>query len=774
MPWPQRSTVKESAGAAGLHLLLALAVFFPAFLTGDVLFPSDLLRTIYPWGSYMKPGPSHNPALLDVVQQFYPWFLFFRDELLAGRFPLWNPQLGLGLPHAANPLTASYFPLSFLALLGATGWNLLLVLRLVVSGTGTYLLLRRLGMRRISSALGSVAFAYSEPLFSYLADSTGNVDGLLPWLFLAALHAGDRATVRSAVPFGAAMALMHFGGQPEATAFFAPAAVVAGIAGRRTSPARALRVGGILLAAGVAGTAAAAVHLLPFLDSLRCSRALLDPEARTLVLPLSGLVTWIVPSFFGDAPSRLSWQGMPPVAEFRCFAGSLVFGLAFAGLVLRRARRWAVPGVLVLLGVSLPFGLPPLSFLTYLPVIERARTQRILPLAALGVAWLAALAIDRISAFRRSGRRAAVARASAATFVPLLAAALLLLFLGSSQLPAVVGATAGAGLLRAGVLLALGAFLGLARISEGVRAVGLCLVVLGDCCGAAFGFHGAEPRPTAFFGTGLGRLLESRETWSRVLPLGYTLPPNTQLSTGIASILSYDAVDDQRQVLFLRHLGGYAGKSSFTTVWPDRIRNPRVLELAAVRYLLADPQSPRLDTGSYRALSGLSLKRVYHEADGTVYELETARPLVWGAGTAEVDPGLVRFEERLQAADAALLRTPFVDATEVPSGDGAPVEVSPARRAGGEIAVDVAAEGVGWIFVAEGGFPSWRATVDGSETPVYRASGPFQALVVPRGAHRVVLRYAPASFRAGLLVSIAGFLALAAMAVAGDRRIRPA
>ncbi|HQR45587.1 MAG TPA: hypothetical protein PK598_06175, partial [Thermoanaerobaculia bacterium] len=179
--------------AAAGHLALALLFFSPAFLSGGILVPGDTLHVIYPWGAYMPQRPSHNPELLDVVQQFYPWFLVFRDRLLSGDFPLWNPDSALGIPHAANELTACWFPLGALALLPPTlGWNALLVIRLVLAGAGAYVLLGTLGRRRAAAAVGSVAYAYSLPFVLFLPCSIGNVNALLPWLVAAAVLVARR------------------------------------------------------------------------------------------------------------------------------------------------------------------------------------------------------------------------------------------------------------------------------------------------------------------------------------------------------------------------------------------------------------------------------------------------------------------------------------------------------------------------------------------------------------------------------------------------------
>ncbi len=35
-------------------------------------------------------GPVQNPTISDVIEQIYPYYLFLREEIAAGRIPLWN------------------------------------------------------------------------------------------------------------------------------------------------------------------------------------------------------------------------------------------------------------------------------------------------------------------------------------------------------------------------------------------------------------------------------------------------------------------------------------------------------------------------------------------------------------------------------------------------------------------------------------------------------------------------------------------------------------
>ncbi len=67
----------------------------------------------------------------------------------------------------------------------------------------------------------------------------------------------------------------------------------------------------------------------------------------------------------------------------------------------------------------------------------------------------------------------------------------------------------------------------------------------------------------------------------------------------------------------------------------------------------------------------------------------------------------------------------------------------------------------------------WQARVDGAAATIYPANLAFRAVAVPAGVHEVAFRYAPTSVRDGLVVTACGWLALAALAVAGRRRGAP-
>ena len=72
------------------------------------------------------------------------------------------------------------------------------------------------------------------------------------------------------------------------------------------------------------------------------------------------------------------------------------------------------------------------------------------------------------------------------------------------------------------------------------------------------------------------------------------------------------------------------------------------------------------------------------------------------------------------------------------------------------------------VVLADLDFPGWRATLDGRRVAIV-PGGPFRAVDVPPGRHRLEMRYLPASFRVGLFLSLAGAAALAALTVTPPR-----
>jgi hypothetical protein len=79
----------------------------------------------------------------------------------------------------------------------------------------------------------------------------------------------------------------------------------------------------------------------------------------------------------------------------------------------------------------------------------------------------------------------------------------------------------------------------------------------------------------------------------------------------------------------------------------------------------------------------------------------------------------------------------------------------------------------GLVVLADAYYPGWRATVDGAPAEIVATNHLFRGVVAPAGTHRLRLEYRPASFVAGAIASVAGWLLIAVLALRSRRGVRP-
>ena len=116
---------------------------------------------------------------------------FFVREMMAGRFPLWNPYIFSGTPFLADinlgilyPSTFLFFFLNpFLALtIGA-------YLHLLIGALGAYAFSRCLNISKYGAVLSGIVFGFSGVLTTYLNNtSILQPAALVPWIFLAGYY----------------------------------------------------------------------------------------------------------------------------------------------------------------------------------------------------------------------------------------------------------------------------------------------------------------------------------------------------------------------------------------------------------------------------------------------------------------------------------------------------------------------------------------------------------------------------------------------------------
>ena len=91
-------------------------------------------------------------------------------------------------------------------------------------------------------------------------------------------------------------------------------------------------------------------------------------------------------------------------------------------------------------------------------------------------------------------------------------------------------------------------------------------------------------------------------------------------------------------------------------------------------------------------------------------------------------------------------------------------EVAVTRYDLNEVVLEAVSDDAGFVVLADAYYPGWRATIDGEETPVYRANSVVRAVYVPEGSHTITFSFLPGDFVWGTAVS--GLALLLAMGVA--------
>jgi hypothetical protein len=166
--------------------------------------------------------PTHFIDTVDYTRYFAWLHEYVGDRLRAGHLPLWNPYTYAGVPLAANPQVALFYPPTWLhaVLPVALAHRLSVVLHTLAAGTFAYLYFRRLRL----GAAASVAGAMSWMLGSYLTAnavighlsmmSTAVWIPLILYFYEGAAESGRRT---DHVLAGAALGAQILAGEPQNT-----------------------------------------------------------------------------------------------------------------------------------------------------------------------------------------------------------------------------------------------------------------------------------------------------------------------------------------------------------------------------------------------------------------------------------------------------------------------------------------------------------------------------------------------------------------------------
>jgi hypothetical protein len=189
-PGPTPPTVRELAVSAAGYAVLLLAMSWPLARdlagSGPIDRPDGRLNAwILAWDAHAL---LHQPGQVFEAPIFHP----LPDALAFSENLLLPAVLGAPFSLSGEPVLA---------------YNLVLLLSLLVSGLGVYLLVRRAGADRLAAFVGGAAFAAGAHRWTRLAHLHAQVTLFLPFALLALDRFWERRTLRRALLVGLMLAL---------------------------------------------------------------------------------------------------------------------------------------------------------------------------------------------------------------------------------------------------------------------------------------------------------------------------------------------------------------------------------------------------------------------------------------------------------------------------------------------------------------------------------------------------------------------------------------
>ncbi len=701
----------------------------------------------------------------DFSGQFVAFGAYQYDRLTQGQIPLWNPYNNGGLPFIADTQAAVFYPPRWLtialsALAGGWTYNSLqmeMTAHVLLLTLFMYAFMRRLTLGQALSPAAALAAAL---ILGYGGYATGypplqlavlEAATWLPLTLLGILEATRRGSLalHMVALAGCALGLSWLAGHPQ-TSFFLSYLAAAYFAFRCHSGRLGWRgcIVGLLLF-GIVAFGSAAVTLMPGLEYLmHTTREGMGFAAKGNGFPFRDIVQVVLPG----AVSQWSplYVGLPAL-----------FFVAVA--MLRRAREsrfWLLVAFIALLhslGENSAFYYASYNLI---PGLRFFRGQeRAALLVASSLAVLAGLGICASAAVSSpSWRKRALA--SWLRFAALMALLALGLFFAWTY-----DAASWGGLFEIAsrsALVAAAAFIVLRSVlhQPGRAIFQVALIAL-----IAFELFSVNIDQPANF-----------DSAPHSEQLAMTPPPLIQAVIDDRDgqpfrVDGFRGLRDNFGSLYglmdMRGISPLFLKGPQAIIYRDYVNNPLAWELFAVKYVFSG--SPQLAIPSAVIESGV-------DRDGAVYlhQLKDPRPfalLFYAADLVDSDEWALELldDSRYHARDKIVLhRAPTL---ELP-GAAAKGQVDVSSFAPEAISLKIDAPQNAILSLSLPHYPGWRARLNGERIDIIRAYAGLSALEIPAGRHELSLDFAPRSYAAGALISLATWLVLALLALASDWRTR--
>lgn len=764
-----------------IFILIVFVFFWKVFVQGLLPIPADSLVGLYhPFrdvyaGTYPNGIPFRNFLLTDPVLQQYPWRWLAVNELKEGRAPLWNPYTHAGAPLEGNFQSAPFYPLNVLLFISPfpAGWTVLVMLQPLLAGLFMYLYLRKIRVVPEASFLGGLVYAFggfSTVWFEW--NTVGQVALWMPAVLLITEHILEslqrHSISRRLLLLFAALVTVDssywLAGHPQ-IAFYVWTVTNIYLFYRCWQIIKSLsaakkkqyvgRILGFFSLVTVAVGAVIAVPMYEFITFVANSSRQTDQAAWETAegwfIPWKHLIQFLAPDFFGN-PATLNYWGTWNYLELTGYVGVAPLILALIAVFFRRDKKTFFFGMLGLFGLlfALPTPLAKLPFQFSLPFIATSQPTRLLLVIDFSLAVLTALGLD---AFIKRQIQFKQAMKVIALFGIIYTGLWLFVLYERNAAFSAIGdpgiiqqqfenlstslrnlVLPTALFITAGFLLVMVRLLNKSVLST-IAVFALILIVSFDLLRFGWKFTPFSRQEYLYPQSRLLRYLQERAGSGEVFRIMSTdrriLPPNVSVMYGLQTVDGYDPLflTDYAELIsaWVRNEADISPYQFNRIITPQNY-DSRLADLLNVRFIL-----------SFDELSSEKLVPVFEEGNTKLYENVQAFPRAYLAES------VVRARDKQQAIELLFDYSIDLQKTAVVY-EG--VAVADAAREEGEraviqdysssrIRIQVNASADRLLVLSDTYYPSWRSTIDGNETKIYKTNYTFRGVVVPAGDHTV-------------------------------------
>jgi len=697
----------------------------------------------------------------------YGFVDYYRDSLLAGELPLWNPYSDSGAPFLAQWGTMVLYPPSLLMVLFPMPWSLgfFCLLHFWIGGMGMRKLAMDLKLGGFAAALAGTLYIFNGATLSGLMWPNYTVAlGWLPWVLWSLRHAwtsGGRWILGAAV-IGT---LQMLSGVPEVILFTWFIALMWLVAAWWHS-GKPMNYFGRFTGVIVLVSGLSAAQLLPFFQTLELSYRTAGFSTNNWSIPLWGWVNLFVPMIRQIMTHQGTFfqQGQEFISTYYC--GAMVLVLALFGVWKSgRKLRWLWAGV-ALLGLVLAMGgnLPGYETLrANIPVWSLIRFPvKFLYLAMPALILLAAFGAQAITdgrtgAWLRDGKRLGQLIGGVAALMLVVLGIAWANKSGYDNWPVIKSNTLMRFFVFAGAMVLLRFILleGDALRRRGLQIALLALLV-GDAC-----LHYPKLNPTLPARVFEANVIREHQQFPEVTPENFY---RVFITPKAESVLLMSTIPEFESEFFGRRLALWSnlnlldgmpkvnGSSTLPLKWQKELEDKiyamtntpppaGILDFLGARYETSTKSAVEW-TPRTNALPMVTVLQEMHEEDDheKVLKKITAndfdpRTEVWLSTMPMVPPPLpTNFEFKASISDLVVKRH--------------------------EITFTAEANTYAAAVIAQSWHPAWLATVNGEPAEVIRANHAFQAVQIPDGKSEVRLKYVDHEFIKGAKLSFATALAM--------------